>query len=649
MLGSLKVEQSDQEFVEVLRAAVAAYLQAVDQWEVAYNRYYRLPGYAHITSSDIESEQRDFDAQQRFLSSLLPRAGQLCLKHGLANPLPGLLRSSLGQYAPQQRIESAISRDERNAVIKCLEQLSDACRGWEASAGPGASAPEVSPSKSPALRFSRSGRVIVTILGALAPVIVARMWPPNGVQLPAAPKIDEQPFGKRSGRELRESWETKRKRESARFTDEDLRRMVDRLFVEDDPGRENFHGLLYAGARPLPFLLKALDDPRTSSIVFDKAGFDPIAMSPFSRICSLLDDIGQAEAAKPLAKYLEHPDRMFRQKAASVLARLGCAECLEPLKRALADKDHHVRAFTLIGLNRGLEAHQRNEKFLSGIFPELVPLLNAGTYDTVSVASVMMAVDRVRAASILESPRYFAVRNPQLREVLVALGHKDLKVPRKILLPLLAKLEPLATKESAGDATYAAALLLYANNPDDRAESRLWTLVHSSSSTIASTAARGLEVLAGINPHYAVWDVYDNRGFAAMNQPQQFYFAVRIYMDEVNNGGHDQYFHNSDSDLYRIAIEGLRAMGARSKATFLLDAATAFAPGQPAPTKSERRNQMEQFGAIQSEIFESADQRFYKSEKEPAERLDVLLALYALKNRSFFANMLSSDPGNPLR
>ena len=40
-------------------------------------------------------------------------------------------------------------------------------------------------------------------------------------------------------------------------------------------------GLLYAGPRPLPFLLKALDDPRTSTLVFSRKGFDEIAMSPF--------------------------------------------------------------------------------------------------------------------------------------------------------------------------------------------------------------------------------------------------------------------------------------------------------------------------------------------------------------------------------
>jgi hypothetical protein len=115
------------------------------------------------------------------------------------------------------------------------------------------------------------------------------------------------------------------------------------------------------------------------------------------------------------------------------------------------------------------------------------------------------------------------------------------------------------------------------------------------------------------------------------------------------NGGHNQYFYNDESDLYRKAIEGLGAIGAPVQSAILSDAARAFAPGQPAPTEGERRNQMEGFGPVQSAIFAKTDQRFYDSEKEPSARLDVLLARYALKHRSDFANTLPSGPrrGSP--
>ena len=50
-------EVSDPEFVAGLRAATERYLSAVDQWEKAYRKYYRLPGYAAKISGDLEAEQ----------------------------------------------------------------------------------------------------------------------------------------------------------------------------------------------------------------------------------------------------------------------------------------------------------------------------------------------------------------------------------------------------------------------------------------------------------------------------------------------------------------------------------------------------------------------------------------------------------------
>jgi len=129
-------ELPNQEFVNTLRAAVIAYLEAVDRWEAAYRKYYRMPGHELATSSDMESEQREYEARRGGLELLLPRAGRLCLKYHLRNPFPSLLRTSLGSYAPQNRTGSAVGRNERNAVADCLVQLADACSGWTPEGGP---------------------------------------------------------------------------------------------------------------------------------------------------------------------------------------------------------------------------------------------------------------------------------------------------------------------------------------------------------------------------------------------------------------------------------------------------------------------------------------------------------------------------------
>jgi hypothetical protein len=120
---------SDHEFVVALRAAIEQYFTAVDRWETAYHKYYRMPAAVTI-SPDMAAEQRDYDERRRHLQELLPRARRLCLKHQLQEPFSGLLRVSLGRYAPQERMDSAIGRSERGVVTKCLAQLDDACREW---------------------------------------------------------------------------------------------------------------------------------------------------------------------------------------------------------------------------------------------------------------------------------------------------------------------------------------------------------------------------------------------------------------------------------------------------------------------------------------------------------------------------------------
>jgi len=427
-------------------------------------------------------------------------------------------------------------------------------------------------------------------------------------------QASQELHGERSGKQIRESWEAERKRESARFTDAELARMVDRLFIEEDPNRANFHGLLWAGSRPVPFLIKALDEPRTWSTVFFREGFHPDGQSPFERICWLLDDTAPAEAAKPLARYLAHPDPKFRREAASVLGSIGTLDCLEPIKTALADPDLELREYAMMGLMHGVE--RQSETFRHNIF---------------------VAIDAAQAAPILESSQYLAASNPQLHQVLTALDREGVKVPLAIVMPLLAELEELAVKNEVREADYATALILYARNPDKLAESRFQVLTGSPSSTIAAAGARGLEILAGIDPSEAAWAAFEQRGFAAMTIPQRFYHAIEDYRDEVNNGGHEQYFYNSDSDVYETAIDGLRTIGATSKAAILSGAAHAFVPLGPAATNAERRRQMELFGAPQDRIFKSADARFWASEKRPGERLDVLLAQYALQHKNDFA------------
>lgn len=51
----------------------------------------------------------------------------LCFRHPLRDPWTDLLRTSLGQHAPQNRTDSAVSASERQLVHECLILLTEAC------------------------------------------------------------------------------------------------------------------------------------------------------------------------------------------------------------------------------------------------------------------------------------------------------------------------------------------------------------------------------------------------------------------------------------------------------------------------------------------------------------------------------------------
>ena len=121
---------SDSEFVVELRQVVERYLGAVDHWDAAYQKYYRLPGFSARVSNDLQEEQREYEARRRELAAMVPRARRLCLKHRLREPFSGLLRISLGRHAPQERVDSTIGRNERSVATQCLVELADACREW---------------------------------------------------------------------------------------------------------------------------------------------------------------------------------------------------------------------------------------------------------------------------------------------------------------------------------------------------------------------------------------------------------------------------------------------------------------------------------------------------------------------------------------
>lgn len=66
--------------------------------------------------------------------------------------------------------------------------------------------------------------------------------------------------------------------------------------------------------------------------------------------------------------------------------------------------------------------------------------------------------------------------------------------------------------------------------------------------------------------------------FAVQPEAQKVFSAIWELESQVNNGGFDQYFHNSDSDIIAYAPVALRAIGASSCAELVERAIQVIAP-----------------------------------------------------------------------
>jgi hypothetical protein len=115
-------ELTDAEFVTVLRQRTDSYLKAVDAWEAAYGKYYRVISPGQV-SSDMRPVQENFQRARDDLKELLPRVHRLCLKHDVKNAWQLIIRVDLSANPPQTRTASAIGRGERNVVNQCIATL----------------------------------------------------------------------------------------------------------------------------------------------------------------------------------------------------------------------------------------------------------------------------------------------------------------------------------------------------------------------------------------------------------------------------------------------------------------------------------------------------------------------------------------------
>ena len=134
-------------------------------------------------------------------------------------------------------------------------------------------------------------------------------------------------------------------------------------------------------------------------------------------------------------------------------------------------------------------------------------------------------------------------------------------------------------------------------------------------------------------------------GLASWTSHERLYFAVRLMEGEVNNGGFDQYFFNSSADHYRVAVDGLRKIGALRSLNLVREAADAlFGKAGPPASQADRweilNSKTRHLGQIVSQrrkdlYLERLDKDFWRDPDKFGERLTAYAQQHGLVGPPF--------------
>jgi hypothetical protein len=114
--------------------------------------------------------------------------------------------------------------------------------------------------------------------------------------------------------------------------------------------------------------------------------------------------------------------------------------------------------------------------------------------------------------------------------------------------------------------------------------------------------------------------------FSALTSGQRAVTAVAWLDDQVNNGGFDQYFYNTDGDFATEALDGLRRIGSTLHTPIVEAAMACFPGGSPPRDRSERQSALQSLSGDAKALLDALDSRFYQANHQ--EDLYFLLGAY---------------------
>lgn len=381
-------------------------------------------------------------------------------------------------------------------------------------------------------------------------------------------------------------------------------------------------------------LINALGDPRFRRASKPNPRHGMLQRSqPLDTVLMCLYDLRPASAAAPLASLVNDPTDSIRKHAAWALGAIGTQQALEPLKVSFRDQDEYVCSYAMSGVRRALDAGATTPQFRAAAFDLVQTALYRPEY-TVSRAApeCLLLLDRERAIHVLTDPKSLSLDQPGVEYRLRALREAQVAIDESTLLRLIARAERHV--DTATSASLLGELLRsLASTSPQTAATVVERFLDAPSKDVAEAAAEAFAIARGISDPFGFgFDQLDKHDWEGLPHSIRLALAVRILIDEVNNGGLSQYFVNSSGQRWRDALNGLEAIGAASDLAMFKAAIARFGKIPPDQDDDKRHHQLAAIENADDGAFSAFDDAFYK---DPDAR-EVLLMRFIVKHAADF-------------
>jgi len=404
--------------------------------------------------------------------------------------------------------------------------------------------------------------------------------------------------------------------------------------------------LKMAGSAVVPALTAALADPRfrRKTDTEHQNGLHLLLRrsQPIVTVLDCLVHLSPREAVPAVAPLVEDEDTEVRKETALLLGSLGSDSAASPLTRSLRDNDDYVRSYAMMGILRAIEADRVTDAFRAAAFEAVKPLVFRSDRTVGGEApKCLLALDRDRAILFLTHQDRLVLGSEGLNDALRALREADVVVDERPLLQLVSALEG-KVEAYPNDYVVGEALRLLAKIDSESARGAITCGTQSPSSRVREDATQALAATHGIlEPFGVAFDRLDAVGWPGLTEAQRKVLAVRVLIDQVENGGFSQYFVNSYGAQWHNAEVGLDAIGAIEDLALFRQATAMFGSNGPSTDDDRRHRELARVVENNDDIFSPLEEQFYKDEQDR----EVLLLRYIIAHPSDFHHTTPRDDG----